>query len=857
MTYNALQIGFPWAAALLVLLIPSFIIGRRRLAFSGRTRRFLVLSLQMLVFILLIVSLMDPRWLNPSTAKATVFLIDSSSSTAGFQGAAAGWVRQAMEKMGPDDRAAVVAFGRTPKVLQPLGKTRDFRAANLPIDDRSDLAAALALGQSLLPPSGVRRIVVLSDGWENMERAEDVSDALAAANIVVDVVKPTAPRTGIAVRSVDAPQQVRDGDPFDTFIQIETVTDGQGQLAITLDGQPATRQAVDLKAGMNQYTIPMTAAGEGFHRLAVQVSQGEAVAPVSEGYFIVKPRGNVLLLEDRAGEAAPLAQVLQQAGLRTEIRQTSSIPANAAPLRAFDAIGLVNVAATSMTLDQQKTLQTFVRVYGKGLVVVGGPNSYTLGDYGSNLLGEMLPVNSDIPPKPEEGKFGLLLVIDKSGSMDLRTDGVTKMQMAKEAAILAVDMLRDDDIIGIVVFDTNSRWLVEPQQVSDNRGVPAIQARITGVQADGGTEILPALERGLQGLKQTDARYKHIVLLSDGESPGEFDTFLNEVKASRITMSAIAVGSDADTDTMSKLARDGGGRYYFTEKIRDVPRIMAKETSIAIGATTAQGKVQPQFIAPSPVLRSLVPADLPTLQTYAVTIPRDAAETILVSPSGDPLLAQWQYGNGRTVAWTSSFNPDWGGDWNTWPQAPQFWGQLVRYAMGIPSEPGLNIQTSTQADIATITADAVNDDGSFLDLASAEAVIIGPDNQAVSVPLRQQAPGQYAVTVQAVQPGAHEVRVTLSKSGLPDRTETSGFVAVLDPESRSLTPNNRLLNRLAGVTGGQQLADPAAAFADGPKPSGLAFQPLWQWFLGAALILFPFEIASRRLGGIRLRRRRT
>jgi Ca-activated chloride channel family protein len=345
------------------------------------------------------------------------------------------------------------------------------------------------------------------------------------------------------------------------------------------------------------------------------------------------------------------------------------------------------------------------------------------------------------------------------------------------------------------------------------------------------------------------------LLLSDGQSPGgDYDRLLREARAANITVSAVAVGGDSDTALMSRLGREGGGRYYFTERVRDIPRIVAKETSIAIGATTAQGRVQPQYIAPSPVLRSLVPADLPTLATYAVTTPRDAAETILVSPSGDPLLAHWQYGNGRTVAWTSGLQDDWAGEFATWQERARFWGQLVRYAMGVPAELGIGVRAETQAMQVTLTADVVTDDGQFIDLADAEATVIAPSGLARAYPLRQEAPGRYRVQFAAEEPGAHEVRVRVASAGQPERREVAGFVAVADPEARSLAPNDRLLNRLAGVTGGRQIADPAAAFADISRPAGLAWLPFWPWLLGSALVLFVLDIAARRLRGVGLPR---
>ena len=79
--------------------------------------------------------------------------------------------------------------------------------------------------------------------------------------------------------------------------------------------------------------------------------------------------GRVLLLENRAGEAAQLDAELRASGLQTELRPASSVPPSAAPLQGYDSIVLANVPSTALSLDQQTTLQSYVQDYGRGLLV--------------------------------------------------------------------------------------------------------------------------------------------------------------------------------------------------------------------------------------------------------------------------------------------------------------------------------------------------------------------------------------------------------------------------------------------------------------------------------------------------------
>src|SRR5262249_58408590 len=125
-----------------------------------------------------------------------------------------------------------------------------------------------------------------------------------------------------------------------------------------------------------------------------------------------------------------------------------------------------NVSATSLSLDQQKTLQTYVSSNGHGLVVTGGMTSYALGGYSQSTLEDMLPVLAQPPEKREGAQIALVLVIDRSASMGLDNGGVTRLGMAKEAAILTASSLKPEDILGVMAFDKTSHWLVHPDTIA-------------------------------------------------------------------------------------------------------------------------------------------------------------------------------------------------------------------------------------------------------------------------------------------------------------------------------------------------------------------------------------------------------
>ena len=166
------------------------------------------------------------------------------------------------------------------------------------------------------------------------------------------------------------------------------------------------------------------------------------------------------------------------------------------------------------------------------------------------------------------------------------------------------------------------------------------------------------------------------MVLTDGESNDRgYEDLIERMRPAQITLSALAIGSDSDTRLLSGLARLGGGRYYFTERSAQIPRIASKETTILTRNAVVEGQVAAVVDEQSPLLRGLS-GDFPPLDGYVATTRKDRAVTALESERGHPLLAHWQYGLGRVVVWASDAQQGWTQDWTKWPEAGQFWSAV-------------------------------------------------------------------------------------------------------------------------------------------------------------------------------------
>lgn len=849
--------SFGFEQPLLLLLLPvllaALLLTRQRLRLLPASQRRLAIGLRATILGLLVLGLAGPYSGTPRASRAVVFGLDVSRSfEPARQAWARDWVQQASAALGPSAQVSVVEFAERAQVAGP--------ASGAVPTEATDLGAVLQLARGLLPPSELAAsdLVLLTDGWHNYGPPPSPEGGPAVSYVRLDAA-PGAPE--VALRSADVPSLVRDGDTLDVSLAIESNVSTTAALRLWLDGRRVEERQVEIAPGANQLSLTPRVEGAGFHQVRLEVapepgSDSRVENNALEAVAVAREGARVLVLEDRAGEAAPLAALLAEARLEVERRLAASVPPSAAGLRAFDAVVLVNTPATNLTLDQQRTLQQYVQELGRGLVVLGGPRAYAPGGYEGSVLDALLPVSSKPPPQPQQGSVALELVVDKSASMGFeRQDGVSKFEMALQAASEAAGLLQPEDTLGVVAFDTQFEWVVPSARLRGPADVQSARALIGSIRLGGGTSIYPALEAGFEAAARADARQKHVVLLTDGQSTDRgYEDLIARMRPQGITLSTVAIGSDADTRLLTLLARLGEGRYYFTERASQVPRIATKETTILTRNALVEGQVAAAVREPSPLLRGL-PSDLPPLRGYVATTPRDRAVMALASDRGQPLLAHWQYGLGRVVAWTADApgaESGWTADWTAWSGNARFLSQVVRWSLPAAGRPDFPVSARVGQDGRTVTlrAESVQDEAGFANLQDVRATVVAPDGVARELALPQQAPGLYERTLEVRQPGSYRVLFTQrGSSGRASREEAIGFAVPSVPELRNVGLNLALLRQLASRSGGRELREPGDLLA-GPgtaRPLGETRTPLWPLPIALGLLLLPLDVALRRL----------
>jgi hypothetical protein len=236
----------------------------------------------------------------------------------------------------------------------------------------------------------------------------------------------------------------------------------------------------------------------------------------------------------------------------------------------------------------------------------------------------------------------------------------------------------------------------------------------------------------------------------------------------------------------------------------------------------------------------------PLLLGYVVTRLKPTSEPILASENGDPLLTWWRYGLGMSVAFTSDAKSRWAAEWLAWPNYGKFWAQVVRHAMRKSESKGVVVQVDQKDRSASVTLDAIDPSGRFLNDADTVMTVIDDQNGKRTLEMAQTAPGRYSASFPTPLTGAYHTEFSQKVGGQVVYQQSRGL-AVGYPEELRLRPtNNELLKSVARVSGG--VYDPPAdsIFAPNDKVA-LQATPLWPYLLIAAALVFVLDVALRRI----------
>ncbi|MEZ4321198.1 MAG: VWA domain-containing protein [Myxococcota bacterium] len=851
--------GFERPEFLWLLLLAAPIVG---LAFWSRRkiplfRRLLALGVRLALLFTIVFAIAGFTWQQAIDALGVVFVVDRSASVGGSgQAQAAEFIAAALEHQTREDRAGIVVFGADGMVETEPRESLEFHGVEAaPSPHQTDIASGLRLGTALLPSDRARRIVLLTDGEQT--RGDAAAQALLTAGDdlelqVVSIGGDSGP--DVLLEDLVTPPRVDEGAAFDVRVVINAEQPANGTLRLYRNNEYLGDLPVDLPGGgrAKVLTFPQSADTAGLYRYRATFEAADAsMDGLSQNNQVmstvqVTGRPRVLVAEGDPAEARHLVRVLEKEGLEVDVVSPEDVPAGLAEMRPYAAIFLSDTPAYMLSSRQQKALQSYVRDLGRGLVMIGGDESFGVGGYYDSPVEAALPVGMDIEDKTRFPKLAMVHAIDKSCSMG--GGAGSKLFLAKEAALQTVELLSERDLLGVIGFDGAASFIVPLEELHDKQRV---SDDIASIRPGGGTDIYPALDRSIDALTKSDAALKHIILLSDGDtSPGAYEPLIkNAHDNEKITLTSIGIGTDSDRTTMEQFARWGGGNYYLVTDASAIPAIFTRETLLASRSFLIEEDFRAAMGSPSELTAGIDAAKIPTLHGYVATSPKDRAVVAMVVPGekkNEPLLAHWRYGLGRSVAWTSDAKGRWASDWVGSESYTALWGQIARFVVAQGGDSALQLDTEIREGRLEITVDAFDPGGGFKNFLNGEARVVAPDLTVHPIELRQVAPGRYRASIPVDQDGSWLVGVALSEGEAVVGQAVEEAVQPYSPEYRSHGAGPGLITELGRLGGGGVITDPAQVFAR-PAVARKIPHALWPWLMGLAALLLLLDIASRRL----------
>ncbi|KZE38300.1 hypothetical protein AV656_05110 [Bhargavaea cecembensis] len=809
----------------LLLLIP--VIGylfwswKRERGKSGH-KAGVLLSLRILASALLIFAAASPYLLMRAEEERLIFLVDRSASMEGTEDEISDFLSGAISHR-PDRDVTVLSFAGEVSNDLPEGAGADIglNAGETDLEGALRYAAAAAGGSPA-------RIVVLSDGRETRGDALGYIRSQLPAGVTVDAAVMAAPDSEDAsVSSFTVPSSGRKGESQQLEVTVGATAAAAARLVLFRNDEPIAERDIDLAEGENRFTFSEVQAEEGLVKYEAQViMEGDNIQENNRMTAVTEIEGPPrVLIADTSDAPSPLGELIGKSGVFAQTVHADKLPQDLSSYLQYDAVIFDNVPGHRVGEQRMKVIEQAVKTFGLGFLMVGGENSFGLGGYFRTPIEEMLPVDMDVTGKQVIPTLGLVIVLDRSGSMTGR-----KLDLAKEAAARSAALLREDDTLGFITFDESPWEVIETSPLGDPEEATG---KIMSVTPGGGTDIYPAVALAYERLRGLDLERKHIILLTDGVSApgGDYASLAKAGEADGVTMSTVAIGADADRQLLRMLSDQASGRYYEVTDADSVPSILSRETAMLSRTYIVDESFTPS-VRTGTGWDALFSNGLPQMNAYIATTAKPGSDVILESPEEDPIIAEGRYGLGRTLAYTSGSGA-WSGGFASWDRWGELWTTAVsRILPEYRSEP-FDIRRNMDGSYTVTGSESMP----FLDIAVADEK--GRELGTAVEPLR---PGTARVRVKS-GPGLVFFRI----SGDGETVSTAGITIPYGDEYRPGPPDQERLSAIAEASGGQVLESSKEVLRP-PEASKKDILPAWNWFAIASMLVFFADITLRRFG---------
>lgn len=709
-------------------------------------------ALRLLGLVLLVLALCQPFVADESDDAHVVFVIDVSQSVdLAAAKEALKQVETGIQSLRPADSHTLFALGNGLRVKPPVEFAQMLEDWTNGVADDA-FRAHTRLGESLLaarlvfPAGKAKRLVLFSDGLETGSGLDDSLQRLQQEGVdlrfatLKSLSQPEA-----AVLSLDtASPTAFQGEMMRLTARVSANQAMSARVRLLNKGVAVQEKTIALKAGEETrvwFDTEMTNPGPSVW--------GAEIVPERDHFPInnhatktitVQGKPRLLIIHQDEKKMRPFTRALKEQDFDVDLRGKRGLPVGMEDLAAFDAVMLADIAATDMTPRQMNLLRSYVTDFGGGLVMTGSDNSFGLGGYYKSPVEEVLPLVSRYEKEKEKPSLAMALVIDRSGSMS----GLP-IQMARQAAKAAAELLGPQDRIAVITFDGDAQVVCDMTSASQQG---TIQAAIDSIADGGGTYMYAGMVAAKEILDRTTAKVKHMICLTDGQTQeADHIGLVRQLTDSGVTVSSVALGEGAARELLEEIAAAGRGRYYESNDPASLPQIFTKETTQASKSAVQEGLFFHIGISEHPMLAGFEPEGLPVTLGYVMTEAKPAAQLLLGAENGDPLLAVGRFGLGLGLAYTGDLTEVWGGEWLAWDGCGRFWAQVLRGVLRQRDVEGLDVKSEFMDDTWVVKIERRDEAGSPVSQIQWDAQSLDENGTAATLAVTETGLGRYETRV--------------------------------------------------------------------------------------------------------------
>jgi uncharacterized membrane protein len=876
---------------LLCLLAIPFIVWQSvgSLSGLGPMRRGFAVGLRCFVVALLVAALADMQWVRRSDSFCTMFLLDYSQSipneaeSDGKGGVSASKFETALRSISNaivnrknlEDQAGLIVFGKEARIELPPtrypGQNQGFaiRSIGAQVDrQHTNIAAAIKTALGAFPPDCAKRIVLFSDGNQNLGNA--IAQAASAVRNAdgktpIDVV-PIEYRydSEILVDKIVVPPDLKKGDTANLKIVLRSARKAAGLLKLyrssALGRSAVAEQRVQLEEGLTVLTIKQKIEDEFIYEaeFTPDPDAGDRLARNNRRTGITSARGTgrVLLVEPKSGDFADLEKALVSEKLTVDAVTPEQLRESLVFFQPYDAVIVANVPAERITEPMQEIITAACRDLGVGLMMIGGEDSFGAGGYKNSPIEKALPVDMEIKSTKVRGKGALVMLMH---GCEIPEGNFWE----KETARLAVEKLGPEDecgILGLSPTQGRMEWVAKRQRVGNGAALKRIIGRMTPSDMP---DFDVAMQMAVTSLANCDATNKHMIILSDGDPMPPTARTLQAFRDAKITCSTVAIAAHGGTERvkMQQISTATKGRFYEVLNPKALPQIFIHETRIVSRPLLFEKMPpwMPRIVTQTEPIAGLR-GDMPGISGLVLTTAKPSADVPIISPlppelPNTPVVAHWQYQLGRSVAVTTDAGRKWTAGWQKTAMYPKFWGQLVRWMLRPGDNKNLTMSMQEKDGEVTVVVNAVDKASEFMNFLKMNGTLVQPSEdggkvKSIPVEFRQTEPGKYEAKFRADQSGSYYLSVNTDEGGGKRSMLYSGLDVSYPPEFRDLESSRELLESIASITDGRIVTMDQAGDTDfflREQAPAFHLKDAWPLLLLLALCFFLFDVAVRRI----------